>query len=422
MPVKKDFSDRMLRALKPAEPGKRYVHWDAAVPGLGIRVTDKVLADRIGSFVLVIRFPGSKNPAPRTIGDYPATPLTDARNTARQWREDVRRGVDPAMKAAQERRAREEQAADTFEALLARYAERKLSKLRTGKVVEQVIRRTAVPRWGKWPVADIKRRHVIQLIEDVAENAPINANRLAAYLKTLFKWIVDQDRLETSPAASVKRPSKESKRDRVLTDTEMLALWEATADAGAFGRAMRIMLVTAQRRTEVGAMRWSELDFKERVWRLPQARTKAARAHEVPLSDLALEILNACPRIDNVDFVFTSGRAPRIPNADGSPNPISGWGKSKDRVDAHFRKRMQEAGSNSTPEGWRLHDLRRTAATGMSKLGTDRIVIARILNHADREVTAIYDRHRYDNEKREALQKWATHLSSLIRREHEHVG
>jgi integrase len=344
-----------------------------------------------GSFVLVTRFPGSTNPVPRRIGDYPAMSLAKAREIAREWREDLRQGVDPKAKEAERRREEERRRGDTFAAVFLAFADDHLSTLRTGAEVRRAVERHVVERWGRRPIFEIRRADVNELVRTLRKDAPIAANRVLAYLKTFFTWAVDQELIEASPAASVKRPSKEVKRDRVLTDSEIRAIWQACGALGAFGRAFRFMLATGQRRSEVGEMSWAELDRTQRLWTLSRERTKADRAHEVPLSGLAMAIIEECPPLG--DFVFSTGRA----------RPISGWSKAKAALDA-----------KSGVTNWHVHDLRRTVATNMARLGVDRVVIGKVLNHAENEVTAVYDRHQYDREKRRALEVWGERLAAII--------
>jgi integrase len=412
MPEKRDFTDRFLKALKPAEPGKRYIAFDAQVPGFGIRVTERCHGGDKGSFVLVARFPGSDNPAPRRIGDYPAVSLAKARQIAREWREDLRQGIDPKAKEAERQREEQRRRADTFEAVFRSFADEHLSTLRTGADVKRAIEAHVVPQWGRRPLTDIRRADVNELVRELRKSAPIRANRVLAYLKTFFVWAVAQELIEASPAAAVKRPSKEVKRDRVLTDWEICAIWRACGELGAFGRAFRLMLATGQRRSEVGEMAWSEIDRAGGLWILSRERTKADRAHEVPLSGLALSIIDECPRIGV--FIFTTARGGAAPVA------ISGWSKAKAALDKLALKKARELAEERGEKApidlkeWHLHDLRRTAATNLARLGVDRVVISKVLNHAEQEVTAVYDRHRYDAEKRRALHLWGQRLLAIV--------
>ena len=419
MVTKRDFTDRFLKSIKPAEKGKRVVIYDAQIPGFGIRITDHCTDDNKGAFVLITRFPGSSNPAPRRIGDYPAMTLAKAREIAREWREDIRRGIDPKEKEAARRREQERLRADTFRAAFETYAEEKLSKLRTGNAVAAAVKTYAFPGLADRPMKEIKRREVLDMLKGIAKSYPIAANRVSAYVKTFFLWAVNEELIEDLPAATIKRPSKENERDRVLKDWEIRAIWRACGELGAFGRAFRFMLATGQRRTEVGEMTWSEIDRKRAVWTLEKDRTKAERAHLLPLSPLALSILEECPKIG--DYVFSTGRSGRGRLAvDARPVPISGWGKAKEHLDAlalkHARALAEQEGDETAEAfpDWRLHDLRRTAATHMGKLGVERLVVGKVLNHAEPGVTRKYDRHDYFAEKRRALDLWAARLEAIV--------
>jgi integrase len=408
MGAKRDFTDRYLKALKPAEQGKRVIFWDAQVPQFGIRVTDKSQKENVGAFVLVARFPGSSNPAPRRIGDFPAMGLAQARQIAREWREDIAKGVDPKVKEAERRREENRRRADTFGAVFEVFADDHLSTLRTGDAVRRAVNSHVIAQWGRRPISEIRRADVNELIRALRKDAPIGANRVLAYLKKFFGWCVDQEILEASPAASVKRPGKENKRDRVLSDAEIRAIWQACGELGAFGRAFRFMLASGQRRTEAGEIVWSEIDRTNRLWTLPRQRAKADRAHEIPLSELAMSILDECPKLG--DFVFTTL----------GTRPISGWSKAKAALDRLALDKLRESAvargddASTTFADWRLHDLRRTAATHIAKLGVDRIVISKLLNHAEGGVTGLYDRHSRDPEKRMAMDLWGQRLQVIV--------
>jgi integrase len=249
--------------------------------------------------VLVARFPGSNNPVPRRIGDYPSMSLSDARALAMEWREDLRRGIDPKIKKTEMERAEVRRKADTFEAAFHAFADDHLSTLRTGAAVKSLMARHVLPRWSDKPISEIRRADVAELVRTLRKSMPIGANRILAYIKKMFGWLIDQDMIDASPAASIKRPAMEVKRDRVLAETEIRAIWNACGELGAIGRSFKLMLATGQRRSEVGSMTWSEVDRKNAVWTLPRGRTKADRAHEIPLSSLALEIIDEGPRLND---------------------------------------------------------------------------------------------------------------------------
>jgi integrase len=328
------------------------------------------------------------------------------------------------VKEAERQRQDARRRADTFAACFNAFAQDHLATLRTGKVVKATVEKNVFPVWAERPISEIKRIDVNELIRGFRKTAPIGANRLLAYLKKFFAWAVEQDLIEASPAAAIKKPSKENTRDRVLSEDEIKAIWQGCAELGAFGRAFRLMLLTGQRRTEVGRMAWSEIDWKQKTWSLSRARTKADRAHDVPLSDLAMSIIKECPKVG--DYIFTTGRTGPVRNGAAKAQPISGWGKPKARLDeaiASILAKAAEGQGDDPPQivEWHLHDLRRTCATYLAKLGTDRIVISKILNHAEGGVTGIYERHRYDAEKRRALELWSEHLLKLTQGESDNV-
>jgi integrase len=233
---------------------------------------------------------------------------------------------------------------------------------------------------------------------------------LLAFLKKFFSFCISQDLIESSPAQFVTRPGKEIKRDRVLSQAEIKALWQACDDFGVVGRATKLLLVTGQRRSEAGGLRWGELDLDKSEWTLRASRTKAGRPHVVPLTGLAKEIIG-----NERVMVFGNRRAAQeVPaehvfSAGVVDRPIGSWGAFK--TDLH--KRMSEILGQDI-EDWRIHDLRRTCATGMAALGVDRLVITKILNHAEPGVTAIYDTFGRMEDRRRALELWEQRIRHII--------
>jgi integrase len=217
---------------------------------------------------------------------------------------------------------------------------------------------------------------------------------------------------------NIPRPAAENPRDRVLSDDEIVAFWKGCKSLGwPFGWLFRLLLLTAQRRDEVGNMTWLEVDLEGGLWMLPRERAKNDRAHEVQLSRLALEILAAAPRIDGSQFIFTTtGR-----------RPASGFSKAKQRLDTRMAQVLTEELAKGYPgkdkiatgvPAWTLHDLRRTAATGMASLNVPPHVVDRILNHVSgtiRGVAAVYNRHAYLDERKAALEAWGRHVEGLVR-------
>jgi integrase len=204
---------------------------------------------------------------------------------------------------------------------------------------------------------------------------------------------------EANPVAGALRVAAETSRERVLTPDELASIWSACREDD-FGRIVRLLVLTAQRREEVGSMTWSELDLEQGLWTIPRERTKNGRSHEVPLSAAAVDILRKLPHRQGREYVFGEG-------AGG----FSGWSKCKARLDA----RIAATGESLHP--WRLHDLRRTAATRMAEMGTLPHVVEALLNHVSGHkagVAGVYNRATYREEKRQALAAWSNHLHELL--------
>lgn len=380
--AKQRLTEKGIERLRPPATG-RADYWDTALPSFGLRLSHtgrKV-------FVVMYRLHGDPRKLCLTLGTFPALKLAEARDKARKALQEVAEGGDPG--AAKQARKRGE---DAVETIISEYAERHLSTLRTGKQVVQALDNEVVPSWGKRSIHDIRRRDVIELLDRVQDRAPIRANRVRAYLSSFFRWAMDRDIIDANPAAGVRAPAKEKPRDRVLTDDEIRRLWPVwEAMSYPFGTMAQLLLVTAQRRGEVAGMRWDAID--KGTWTL--AETKASRAQVVPLSKMAQGILESIPVVSE-EFVFSTRQG----------RPVAGFSKAKAEMDAL-----------SGVTGWTLHDLRRTAATGMAKSGVDVHLIERCLNHATRSVgpiAAVYNIHGYEKEKRHALEKWAARLKSTI--------
>jgi integrase len=290
------------------------------------------------------------------------------------------------------------------------------------------------PKWGERPIRDLARKDVEVLLDEIVDRgAAVQANRTLARMKTLFSWALDKELTETDPTARVRKRVKEVPRDRALSDDEIRYFWIGCDRLGwPFGPLFKLLLLTAQRREEVGRMEWHELDLDKRLWSIPREKAKNDRAHEVHLSDLALEIIEALPQIvpppaangeaaNRVEFVITTNGRTRV----------SGYGHAKDRLDRHMLELLQAElmaeGKDPQRGGvgkWILHDLRRTAATGMARLNIAPHVVDRILNHVSgmiRGVAAVYNRHAYLDERRTALDAWSRYVESLVRSRPENV-
>jgi integrase len=328
--------------------------------------------------------------------------LAAARKAASAALHELERGNDPAALKFEARAAAEAASADrerdTVEHLasqfIEKYAKRKTRK-NSWRQAEHVFNNIVLPAWHGRVIHDIARRDIRELVENVAVDRPIMANRALGHISKFFNWLCEQDIIAASPSAGVKPPAKENARDRVLSDAEIKALWHACEGiGGAAGPAIKLMLLTAQRCGEVVGMRRGEISGD--VWTLPPERTKNKARHEVPLSAQALAIIEELPAIDE-DFVFTSSETRRLGNM------------------SHAKAALDASMKPKTP--WVLHDLRRTAASGMAALDIKLPVIEKVLNHKSgsfRGIVGVYQRHEYAAEKRDALQRWANHVGGLV--------
>jgi integrase len=394
---KKALNDRTLKTIKPAKPGRRDMYMDSLVPGFGVRVTDKGNK----TFVLVARYPGSSNPTRRSLGDVGALSLADARTKARKWIEMLGRGIDPATEAERELLAQQRKRANTFAAMAEDFIATKLPTERKGREVELDIRREFIPAWGGRPLEEITPLDVRAVIL-AAKGRPYQAHNLLGEIKRMFGWAIDQHvyGIDRSPCDRLKATAllgEKVFRTRILSDSEIRAFWQATEKLGyPYGPLFRLLLLTGQRRSEVGEAKWTEFDLAKKAWSIPPARMKFANAHVVPLSDDAIAILQSLPRFEGGDYLFSS---------DGGKTTVKGYGRAKIALDKTLGR----------IEPWVLHDLRRTMRTGLSQFPTiTDLVRELVIGHTKPGLHRVYDQHAYLKEKRDALDAWAAHVRSII--------
>jgi len=418
-----------------------------------------------GGLYLLVQPSGAKSWAVRyrfggrlrklTIGPYPRWSLKKAREEAREVqlrRTNPLKPEDPRAVQEEARRKTREATGelDLFRSVVERYLRVYASKRRNypekarllglridskDKSRWQIVKGRAVDLWGKNRIHSITRRDVREHLDKLAETAPIGANRTFSELRTFFNWCVQKDLIATSPLQGMAQPSEEhGSRIRALlrrsdipdsTDDELRWLWWACERydrrepnegqkghgrkyRGPFGPFVQFLVLTGQRRNEVAAMTWAEIDSEARQWTIPGARAKNGKPNLVPLSDSALIVLDSVPRISGpADYVFTT---------DGE-HPISGFSRMKNRID----KLMEEIASKERPGAdipeWRLHDLRRTVAVGMQRLGVKLEVTEKVLNHTSGTfggIVGVYNVYDYAKEKQAALLEWGRFVTKLV--------
>jgi integrase len=344
-----------------------------------------------------------------TLGGYPVLSLADARQRARDALAAASEGRDPAEEVRAAKAPKPDDDRDKIRALIAQFDKRHLSKLKSGAVVRRELDRHVVAEWGERDIHEISKRDVIDLLDGIADSGRVvTANRVRAYLNKFLNWCVERDILPMNPATGVKPVAKETSRDRVLSDDEIRWFWQACeAEGFPWGPFGKVLLLTGQRLGEVAGM--TDAEITGQTWHLSAERTKNGRAHDVPLSGAVRDVLAGVPRI--------KGKAGLIFTTTGE-TPVSGFFKAR----AHLAERMAEVAAEERGEPveiprWTFHDLRRTAATGMARLGIAVRVTEAVLNHVSGTgggIVAVYQRHDYADEKRAALEAWGRQVLALV--------
>jgi integrase len=368
------LTDTKIAAIKPPSAGQAE-HPDNKVTGLRLRVGHGgtktwIVRRRVGAKVLN-----------KKLGTYPAMGLAAARKAAEKLIEALER----------------DGSTDAIERTFGDVADFWIKNVAIGKNAkwegqERQLELHVLPAWADRKIVEIKRRDVRDLLDNL--EGRVLPNRVLALIKTIFRYALSRDWIEASPIEGIDKPRSEKARDRVLDMDEVSRIWSAAELLGfPYGPFVRLSLLTAQRRGEVAGMRRTHLDLKAATWTIPAADTKADRAQMVPLSPQAVAIIEALP--DLGDYVFTTT----------GDTPISGFAKAKTRLDHYLSRKGNPLGD------WRFHDLRRTAATHMVRLGITETIVSRVLNHAVQGVTAqVYALHSYAPEKRSALDRWAAEI------------
>ena len=382
------------------------------------------------SFAVRYRYAGQ--PRKLTLGAFPAVSLEVARAIGAKALRAAAEGRDPAKEKQAAKGDAKRQAAeeirgkrDLFENVAREFIERHAMKQNRETTWRETARilgfkpdpdnagkllvvepqkgkpPTVLQLWNGRKVQDITKRDVITLLDTVRDRAPVMANRNLAAVRKLFNWCLARDIIQVSPCTLIDPPALESSRDRILSDDELRLVWNAAgSDGRPFEPLVKLLVLTGQRLGEVAGMRWSEIDFKDRLWIIPAERVKNGERHEVPLSDAAIAIISALPRIKT---------------AEGAVFTTRSFSRAKTRLDGAILAAMPKGAK--APEPWVFHDLRRTLASGMARLGIQLPVIEKVMNHTSgsfRGIVGVYQRHSFAEEKRAALAAWASHVESVV--------
>jgi len=412
-------------AVEKVRPGTADVFlWDAgdkSTKGFGLKVTPS------GSRVYLFQYRmGGRGAKTRrvTIGKHGPWTADQARKEAERLSRLVSQGVNPLA----EKQERERQAVDlAFKAYGNRFLENYVrSEWKASYVfAESILRLHVFPVLGDKPLPSITRSDLTALFDRIPAKKPALRRNVFAVVRRLFRWAVGRGDIERSPMEGFEAPSGAASRDRVLGDDELNLIWRASSGLGyPFGPLFQLLLVTGQRREEVAALDWHELDQASATWTLPAARAKNDQKHFVPLNTLAISLLDALAwRGKEKPEKVTWPRRGLVFSTTGE-TAVSGYSRAKDRLDkAILKLRQKEAVERGEGlleavdlEPWRVHDLRRTLATGMQRLGVRFEVTEAILNHVSGSragVAGIYQRHDWQSEKRAALAAWSDHIQTV---------
>ena len=448
--MKTALTDRGIKAARPK--AQAYDMHDAVVPGVAVRV----LPSGVKSFVLVARFPGSRNPTRRALGAYGALSLEKARGKARQWLELIARSIDPAKEAERERREQERKQRTTFAAMVEDYIGSAVigpnpdkPRQRNPRKILNSLRDVLIPLLGKRPVTDLTADDIMPPLELIgrigtdralvklgarktlrrpgrkARPCPEQARALFVFTEMVFNWALDHggyglDRSPLDRISKTRRLGATVRRDHTLNDEELAALMLAIPRLPVPHRhAYEVLLHSGLRLNEAAAARWNEIEGD--TWTIPAARMKGrnsgqgqARAHVVPVTPALRKVFDAVPRGSKGDFIFSCN--------DGAAPIVTGGSQTKATLDGemlhvlrHRAKARGEDADKVALRPWRNHDIRRSCRSTLARLRIDADTAEAVLAHRRPGMKGIYDQwERYD-EKCQALIAWSKFLADLIR-------
>jgi integrase len=387
---RKNLTARFCETVTVSE---RTDYQDEMVRGLALRVSPQ--GAKTWNVVYTRESDGTKQRV--KLGRFPAMTLEKARTAALKMVTAVAEGDDPATK---KRASRDAMTVEELGSLyIDKYAKR---NKKTWAEDERLLKVEVYPAIGRMKAHAVKRRDVLDIIEAKADAGFIaQSTQILAVIRKAFNWAVDSDYLQSSPATGIKPRGKAVKRDRVLSAAEIRKIWKAIGEAALSAQTrdiIRLLFLTGQRSGEVCGMRRGEIDLDRAIWTIPSERTKNGLAHVVPLSPAALAIVDAYAADDD---------EPDTPLFSRIGEPIESNAISK-----AVRLKLQ-----NVEEPWTPHDARRTCATGMADIGIAPHIVEAVLNHVSgfrSGVAGVYNRSRYEPEKRRALDRWAEHLEAVI--------
>jgi integrase len=373
--------------------------FDDELPGFGIRKFDS------GKASYFVKFNVGAQQRRKTLGKVVRGNLKAMRLEASAVLAKARLGTDVVAQA----RTAAAKTTATLGDVVPKYLSAREGELRASSHTE--VTRYLTRAWQPLhahPIDAITRQNVVGIVDDLArDSGKVAADRARIALSGLFSWAIDRGYLDINPTLNVRARAQNRARERVLTEAELVEVWNACMEDD-YGRIVRLLILTGQRRAEIGDLAWSEVAVEKRQVELPERRTKNGRAHIVPLSNEALAILEGTPRRDGRDLIFGIGSG-----------GFSGWSKANSEMDARIAGARKTAGIKQPIPPWTLHDLRRSFVTHVSERGfAQPHVVEAIVNHisgAKAGIAGVYNRATYLTEKRRALDIWGTHIATVLR-------
>jgi len=384
------FTQAAIAKFKMPAGKVEHIEFDDNMPGFGLRIRNGGNREHR---TYIVQYKISPKQRRMTLGSVAKIGLDEARRKARRMFGAIADGKDPANDKAVARA----HASHTFDVLVSEFLRVQQTRLKPRSFIET--QRFLQKHWRplhRLALASIKRTTVAAQLRVIArEHGPVSADRARASLSKFFSWAMGEGLAEANPVIGTNKAAGENKpRDRVLTDKELATLWNGLHNND-YGQIIRLLILTGCRRDEIGSLRWSEIDTETRMIVLPGERTKNSRTHHVPLSKIALDIIESIPRRVSRDFVFGEGKG-----------GFSGWSKAKAALDSQLGLKP-----------WRLHDLRRTASTRMADAGVQPHIIEAVINHVSGHkagVAGVYNRSTYENEKRAALDALSNYVMVAV--------
>jgi integrase len=387
------FTDSKVKNLKPEQ--KRRIVWEDGATCLGLRVTPS------GKKSFVYMYRHESRSRMMTLGQYPALTLADARVDLAKAKALLAKGTDPGEQLLNAKAEHRE--ALTIGLLAEEYIKKRKETKKAWAEEERILEKDIIPKWRNRKAQEVKRRDIIVLLDKIVERgAPIMANRTLGVLNRMFNFGIRRAILESNPCSVIERPGEENEKDRVLSAKEIKKFWnriDKCAMSQSSRLALRLLLVVLQRKSEVALAEWTEFELNSNWWTIPKSKTKNGLSHRAYLPSMAKNLLKEIKQLSgDSKYLFPSPRGK-------GHKPIS-------------PRSLSQALLNNLDtletEPFTPHDLRRSASSHMTGNGIPRETVKKILNHVESGATKIYDRYSYDQEKKNALNKWDRILKKIV--------